>query len=79
MPLSRSTINGYSCWYIRGEIDGPDAFDGEYWNIYYEISRGFLISYHHITFSGTSTSEQTASLEENNLNSFSFHIVRECR
>jgi hypothetical protein len=70
--LSHSTRNGYSCWYLRGETDGPDDFDGEYWNIYYERTYGFLVFYGHIAFSGTSISEQTATLEENNLNSFKF-------
>ncbi len=70
--LSHSSRNGYSCWYLRGEVDGPADFDGEYWNIYYERTFGFLVFYGHILFSGSSFSEQTATLEESNLNSFKF-------
>lgn len=70
--LSRSTRNGFSCWYLRAEIDGPGDFEAEFWNIYYERTYGFLVFYGHVDFYGTSFTEHTATLGDNNMNSFKF-------
>ena len=68
--ISEGSRNGYNCWYLHAGIDGSGTFDGEYWNLYYERTFGFLVFYGNIQFSGFSTTEVTVSLEESNLDSY---------
>ncbi len=70
--ISEGIRNGYNCWYLHAGIDSPDTFDGEYWNLYYERTFGFLVFYGNIQFSGFSTTDVTVSLEESNLDSYKF-------
>jgi hypothetical protein len=70
--VSVSIRNGHNCWHLHTGYDGPDTFDGEYWNLFYEGNLGILVFYGHIVFSSYSTSEFSASLEESNLSSFKF-------
>ncbi|MFW9833061.1 MAG: hypothetical protein ACFFEK_03615 [Candidatus Thorarchaeota archaeon] len=70
--LTRSTKNGFSCWYLRAEIYGPGDFDAEFWNIYYECTYGFLVFYGNVDFYSTTITEHTATLGDNNINSFKF-------
>ena len=68
--LSRSTRNGFYCWNLRGEVDGPGDFDSVFWDIYYDRTFGFLVFYNKVN--DTLPYEQTATLMDNNLNNFMF-------